>query len=482
MEFYERNPEYRTHLMLLDDRGCQVTYGDFETFYNKVSGKFRPERLMVLFCENTVGAVFFYLTCLNARVVPILLDKNMDAELAWRLLRKYEPDYLAMPEEMALQESVLRTLTGQREEGSKKPLTNEYGYVVFESGKNPSDRICKDLALLLTTSGSTGSPKLVRQSKKNISANAKSIAQYLELDASERPIMTLPMNYTYGLSVLNSHFLVGAAVLLTRYTLFEKEFWEFFKAAGATSISGVPYTYEILKRLSFFEMELPSLRTMTQAGGKLQPRLHREFAEYAKKTGRNFIVMYGQTEATARMGYLPAKDALRKYGSMGIAIPGGTFRLMEDTHTEILTSDTVGELVYEGDNVTMGYAECPGDLKKGDEWNGILFTGDMAKRDADGYYYITGRKKRFLKLYGKRISMDEIEQMIKQEYEGVDAACTGEDDQMRIYVDQREEKFCQKVSEWLSDRIGIHSSAVRIIPIEKIPKNESGKTLYKELL
>ena len=123
----------------------------------------------------------------------------------------------------------------------------------------------------------------------------------------------------------------------------------------------MPYTYQILKRLNLFDMDLPSLKTMTQAGGKLPVSLHREFAEYAASTGKNFIVMYGQTEATARMSYLPAEDAIRKCGSMGIAIPGGRFRIMEDEKREITAPDTVGELVYEGANVTMGYAECAAD-------------------------------------------------------------------------------------------------------------------------
>ena len=289
------------------------------------------------------------------------------------------------------------------------------------------------------------------------------------------------MNYTYGLSIMNSHFQVGAAVLLTEHTLFEREFWDFFREQGATSFGGVPYTYQILKRLDFFKMELPSLRTMTQAGGKLPVNLHREFAEYAMSTGRKFIVMYGQTEATARMSYLPAKDAIRKCGSMGIAIPGGKFRIMEDASTEIKEPDTVGELVYSGPNVTMGYAECAADLEKGDERGGVLFTGDMAKRDAEGYYYITGRKKRFLKMYGKRVNMDEIEQLLRGRYEGVEIACTGEDDRMRIYMEGMDPASCEEAAEFLTEKTGLYPGGVRVLPIDKVPKNESGKTIYKEL-
>ena len=471
MGFYEAKPEYRDHLMLMDDNGMRVTYGGFEVFCDTVGKKLETGTLMVIFCENSIGSVFFYLTCLNKGIVPLLLDKNMDSKLAEGLIQTYRPDYVAMP---AGSSPASETCTG-------KPVAAGYGYVVIQCEKEEKTRLHKDLALLLTTSGSTGSPKLVRQSRENIISNAEAIAAYLELDESERPITVLPMNYTYGLSIINSHLQVGAAILLTNHTLFDQEFWTFARKAGATSLSGVPYTFEMLKRLSFFKMELPALKTLTQAGGKLSEKLHREFAEYAEKHGKKFVVMYGQTEATARMGYLPAEKAITKCGSMGIAIPGGTFRLMEDERTEITAPDTVGELVYEGKNVTMGYAQCCEDLAKGDERGGILYTGDMAKRDVDGYYYITGRKKRFLKMFGKRVNMDEIEQMVKSEYDGVGTACTGVDDHMKIYVEGETEGLCTRIETWLAEKTGIHPRGIQVISIAEIPKNDSGKTLYHAL-
>lgn len=473
-EFYKINPGLSKRLMLLEDTGKGVTYGDFTAFYSSVENKLRTGTLLFLFCENSIGAVFFYLACLNKKIVPLLLDAKMEQALAARLIQTYAPDYIAFPADLCADVSA-----------DAAPAAEGFGYTVYQytpaGQRAPYPALHPDLALLLTTSGSTGSPKLVRQSRKNISANAASIADYLDLNASERPITTLPMHYTYGLSIINSHLLAGAAVLLTNRSMVEKEFWEFFRQEQASSFGGVPYTYEILRRLSFFDMELPSLRTMTQAGGKLAPKLHREFAEYAAQTGRNFIVMYGQTEATARMGYLPAEDALRKCGSMGIAIPGGRFRLMEDKDVEITEPDRTGELVYEGENVTMGYAACRAGLAKGDERGGVLFTGDMAMRDADGYYYITGRKKRFLKLFGMRVNMDEIERLLKAEYEGVQAACAGEDDHMRIFLAGADEAFCRQAELWIAAKTGLHPSGLRVFPIDVIPKNSAGKTLYQKL-
>ena len=249
--------------MLADDQGNRITYGEFEKIYEERSKFLEEGRLAFLYCRNTVGAVLYYRSCLRNHVVPLLLEHRMDRELLRTLIGTYEPDYLiGMPED----------LTGT--DGTVLEGSECFGYQLAKRDAKRKTGLNPELALLLTTSGSTGSPKLVRQSRKNVTSNAESIAEYLELDPTERPITTLPMNYTYGLSIMNSHFQVGAAVLLTEHTLFEREFWDFFREQGATSFGGVPYTYQILKRLDFFKMELPSLRTMTQAGGKLPVNLH----------------------------------------------------------------------------------------------------------------------------------------------------------------------------------------------------------------
>ena len=287
------------------------------------------------------------------------------------------------------------------------------------------------------------------------------------------------MNYTYGLSIVNSHTLAGATMLLTDATIVSKDFWSFFKEQGATSFAGVPYTYEMLRRIRFFRMDLPTLRYFTQAGGKLQPELHKEFAEYALEKGKEFVVMYGQTEATARMGYLPADKSLEKFGSMGIAIPGGKLSIIDVDGKEITEPEITGELVYEGDNVTLGYAECGDDLIKGDERHGRLETGDMAKFDKDGYFFIVGRKKRFLKLFGNRINLDSIDRIVKSVYPDTDVASTGTDSLMIIYI--TDERISDGVKELIAEKTHINQSAIEVRFIEEIPRNESGKVLYTKL-
>lgn len=463
--FLDLDKKGTTMVAAISDKGESVTYGDIVTFSDTIKNLLPERSLVFSLCHNQIGALMGYTAFLFSRNIPLLLSADLDQELLEYLLDTYRPNYLWVPDEQA-------------EMFNREIVLSQYGYTLLSYSEDKID-LYPELALLLTTSGSTGSPKLVRQTYLNIESNAKAIMEYLELDDTERPITMLPMNYTYGLSVINSHLLAGAVILMTDESYAQKKFWDFFREQQATSIVGVPFTYEILKKLRFFRMELPSLRYMTQAGGKLLPELHKEYAEYAIQQGKRFYVMYGQTEATARMSYLPYEKSLEKYGSMGIAIPGGAFRLIDVDGKEVTEPNVVGELVYEGDNVTLGYAENQQDLAKGDERNGVLITGDMAKVDKDGYYYIVGRKKRFLKIYGNRVNLDECERMLQGTFDGLEFACVGEDDNMKIYVTARDME--EKVMEFISMKTGLNRKAFEVHYIAEIPKNESGKKDYPRL-
>ena len=441
---------------VITDDGRTVDYAELKRRSDEWAAKIPSRSLVFLLVGNNLDSLVAYVACLNHGIVPLMLDAHIDGQLLQRFLEIYRPDFIWRPRDG---EYVLEV--GHPASGIRHPT------------------LFGDLALLLTTSGSTGSPKLVRQSYTNIKANTASIVEYLKLDATERPITTLPMNYTYGLSIINSHLSAGATILLTDKSIMQREFWDFFAAQGATSFGGVPYTYEMLDKLMFFRRKLPSLRTMTQAGGKILPALHRKFAEYAHREGKNFVVMYGQCEATARMSYLPPERALDKVGSMGVAIPGGKFSLIDVDGREIGEPEVTGELVYEGANVTLGYAECADDLSKGDERQGRLVTGDMAKRDAEGFYYVVGRKKRFLKIFGNRVNLDETERLIKDRFPNMDCACGGVDDKMKIFVTEGGRE--KEIQDFVAEKTHLNFTAFDVVPINSIPKNASGKTLYSEL-
>lgn len=457
----------RLHDQVAIAGACGYTYSQLSAAQSALVSRIHGRCLVFCLCQNSAGSLLGYAAFVNHRIVPLLLDQNMDAALLGNLIEGYRPAYLWVPAEKALAFADYR---------------QDYawgGYALLKTPYRQGFPLHEDLALLLTTSGSTGSPKLVRQSYANIRSNMESIAACLALDASERPITTLPMSYTYGLSILHSHLHVGASILLEQRPVTNRDFWRTFAAYAATSFGGVPYTYEILNRLRFFSLDLPSLRTMTQAGGKLPVPLHRRFAQYAADSGRRFFILYGQTEATARMAYLPAEKAVEKCGSIGIPIPGGRLSLVDARGREITAPEGSGELVYEGENVTLGYATRGEDLSLGDERGGRLLTGDMARRDPEGYYYILGRKHRFLKVFGNRVSLDELEQLVKAFFPVEDCACGGVDDQIHLYI--QGDCPAEEISRYLCEKTSLHRSAFVIRKTERIPKNQAGKTLYSAL-
>ena len=478
---------------LQTDTGICITYGELREQIAEFRRAVRQRSFVFLLCENTPDAVIGYLGCLNAGAVPLLLNAELDETLLQEMYERYQPEYVWMPKKSAetwkpgcLAE---KQNTGN-EDFPKNDVENcaivyeKAEYVLYQTGA-PECELYPELALLLATSGSTGSPKLVRLSRQNLESNAVSIMEYLKLTESERAITCLPMQYTYGLSVLNSHFQAGACVLLTTSSVVQQQFWDYFKLAEGTSLVGVPYTYELFRRLHLFDdralkpEEQPwyqHLRYMTQAGGRLPEPLQQKVGTWAKAHDIEFVVMYGQTEATARMSYLPADHCLEKIGSIGIAIPGGTFHL-----EDVDPTTGVGELIYEGPNVTLGMAECRADLKNGDERQGVLHTGDLARADEDGYYYIVGRKKRFLKIFGIRVGLDECERILQKAYAEVDCefVCVGTDDHLQIYT--TDQVCAQTVAELLADRLHISNRAVQAYYIAEIPKNASGKTQYSKL-
>lgn len=413
--------KYGSQFAIIADDGRRLTYAELGEKVAQRAKSFQRGVLQFCLCKNTIESIVEYLACLEAGAPVVMLDATKDAEMIENLRQIYQPG---------------------------------------------STKCHPDLAVCLTTSGSTGSPKLVRLTLRNIIANAESIAQYLHIDANERPITMLPMYYSYGLSIINSHLLKGATILLTDKSYAQREFWNFLRENEATSMSGVPYTWEMLRRLRFMRMDLPSVRTMTQAGGKLNAEIAQEYIRWAKTQNKQFIVMYGQTEATARMSYLPWERAEEKYASIGVAIPGGQFSLAED-----------GELIYQGENVSLGYAECANDLLKDDENHGILHTGDMARVDKDGFYYITGRKKRFVKVWGNRCNLDQVEQIVKSVT--TSCACAGVDDKITVFTTT--DGLEQEIKTLLSTKTGLNPVAFQVKVIDAIPVKDSGKIDYPAL-
>lgn len=465
MAFWDTLAQYGPRTALISQEGQAVSYSEMLRWADEIGQAVGKRCLVFSMCRNSPASVTGYIGFLRHRIVPVMVAEQIAPELLHDLLETYHPAYFYLPAEQ----------TNMVPGGTAIWSGGEYTLLRLDYEQDYE--LADELALLLTTSGSTGSPKLVRQSVKNIEVNTRSIVGYLGITENDRAITTLPMSYTYGLSIIQTHLAQGAAVILTDATLMDKCFWTLFREQEATTFGGVPYIYEMLKKLRFARMDLPSLRYMTQAGGKLSKELAEEFTEICTKKGLRLIVMYGQTEATARMAYLPWEYAQSKAGSMGIAIPGGAFQLVDTDGNVITEPEVVGELVYTGENVTLGYAQNRFDLIKPDENHGVLHTGDMAKHDADGFYYIAGRKKRFLKLFGSRINLDEVEGLLRQQ--GVECACTGVDDHMDIYVTDAAQ--IDRVNRYIKEHTAINYNGFQVHAIDSIPRNESGKVAYTQL-
>jgi acyl-coenzyme A synthetase/AMP-(fatty) acid ligase len=252
--------------------------------------------------------------------------------------------------------------------------------------------------------------------------------------------------------------------------------WDFFRTQGCTSIAGVPPTYHALARTGFLNRDLPTLRTMTQAGGKLAASQVLRFHEYAEARGVRFFVMYGQTEASARISYVPWDRLPEKAGSIGISIPRG--RLSVDGDAD--GPDSRGELVYSGPNVMLGYATSRECLAKGDELGGVLRTGDLGYADEEGFYYVTGRLRRFMKVFGVRMNLDELERALEEEC-GTSVACVGRDNQLAIVVESREPKVSEHVRKLAQQRYKLQPSLFRIEALASLPQKSSGKKDYGAL-
>jgi len=462
--FLNIDTQNKTSIALIDNEGNNITYGKLTEIVNEFGSKIQSRAVIFNLCKNTVGAMIGYLGFIENNAIPLNLSSSIDEVLLQTLIDTYLPAYLWVPVKEAAKFKLER-------------IYSAYGYVLLKT-KNTIYPVNDKLQFLMTTSGTTGSPKLVRYKKGNLEANAKNVAKAFGWTENERPICDLGMQYTMGLNVINAHLYVGATVLLTTYNLFSGEFWNYLKTEKATNFTGVPFSYDIFYRLRFERMDLPYLRTLSEGGGKLTDARFKQLADYAQRTGKRFIASFGTTETSARMACLPPELALTKTGSIGRALPEGELFLIDESGNVITDPVAEGELCYKGPNVTLGYAVCKEDLLKDDEFKGVYHTGDLARRDEDGCYYVTGRISRFLKLLSYRVSLDQCERLIQENF-GIECACSGTDQCMNIFITDETRK--NEVLEFIATKTNLYKSLFKIFVVEKLPRNDSGKIQYKIL-
>lgn len=445
---------FADQIAIITASGEPISYTALAELTNNFSSNFpkNSRQLFLLEADNSLESIVAYLSALRSNL-PVILIPHDKSETFENVFNQFQPTLSYRP---------------------------QHGQYLFEQHLD-TNIVNQDfpinLSVLLSTSGTTGSTKLVRLSSANINANAQSIVEYLHLSPSERAIVSLPMYYSYGLSVINSHLSIGASLVLCSDTVVEDHFWQTFNRHSCTSFAGVPYSYELLKSSSFENKLLPSLRYMTQAGGKLPKELVEYYAKLGQQHGWLFYVMYGQTEATARMSYLPPEHVISDSSSIGIAIPQGYFELIDETGQIIKSTQTNGELVYHGPNVMLGYANTLSDLLSSSSLT-ALHTGDIAWRDERGFYYISGRKNRFLKIFGNRISLDEIETFIRAL--GYVVICGGID--AHFFVMTIDTGKALEIAHILAEKFGLTSQYVTVVEVTDFPLLPSGKVDYKKLV
>lgn len=447
------------------DTDLCLTYAELERRIDELSENLSSQQsLFFLFCQNSIHDLVIYLAALNKGHAICLLDASMPSSFKHHLINHYRPHYIFEHQQIHY--------------SHYNPIELAWhDMIAYRRNDFTSPTLHPELALLLSTSGTTGNPKLIRLSRKNIQSNAYSIIKYLAIGTGERAIAHLPMHYSYGLSVINSHLLAGGSLVLTSQSVMQKRFWDTFQKHQCTSFSGVPYHYHLLNRLNIEQFHLPTLKTMTQAGGRLDKDLVLRFHQYMQLKYGNFYVMYGQTEATARISYLPPSLLPEKIGAIGIPIPDGALKIF-DNNTEIVTPKQIGELVYEGDNVMMGYALTAEDLSKGDEMQGRLKTGDLGYFDEDSIFYLTGRLNRISKVYGLRINLDDIETQLSSEGP---VAVTSDDEFIFLYFENITLDIAEKNIKKLAESYKIHPSTFQYRQVQSLPRTSSGKIDYKQL-
>lgn len=434
---------------LNDDAGNHVTYSQLDALVRSYAAQLEQEKSLVfLYTQNTTTTVVLLLGAMAAGHAVALLDGNLPEASRALLAEQYSPD-IVIAEDRIIRVSA------------------------------PTHPIHSDLALLLSTSGSTGGAKFVRLRLDSLLCNAQDIAQALDIRQDDTAAGHLPLHYSYGFSVLSSHLVTGARVVLTERGFMDREFWPLMKTEKVTHFPGVPFHYNMMLRLGLKRLGLDHLRTLTQAGGHLPLEIRQAVFDYMQSEGGKFYVMYGQTEAAPRITTLDHNDFAKHSGTVGRVLAHGRLSVRDEDGQE-LAQGQEGIIWYEGPNVMMGYAETREDLLLADTQQGQLATGDIGHLDTAGRLTITGRVKRFGKIYGLRVNLDEIERLAKSVWS--DVAVTQRGEKLRVFLaGNADTETSAQLRDIFAEHYTLPMTAYEFQDIEALPFTERGKLNYRQL-
>lgn len=390
--------KYKDEVAIIDGNE-KITYSELinHTKYIKLRLKKKHKILILIITSNSLDCLKFYISSVLNNFCIILLDSKLGKKFINSTIQNFNPNYIYYPKNFNFKSN------------KKQTIDKKY---ILKKKHSKNLEINNNNLILLTTSGTTGNPKFVRISYKNISHNTERIVKYLKMKKCEKVITTLPMAYSYGLSIINTSLSSGGVVFLNDHSIINLDFWKKIKKEKINSFAGVPELYEFLKKIKFHKLLPKSIKYLTQAGGKMNRDLWKYLLDISVKKKIKFFSMYGQTEASPRMSFFELTKNKKKICTIGKPLNGTKFKIFKN-NLEIKKNYHEGELKFFGRNVSLGYAKNLEDLKKNDINKGKLFTGDLAYKDKDGFYYITGRIKRIAKIHGLRIDLDDVENFLK---------------------------------------------------------------------
>ena len=458
---------YGDNVALILQNGDHVTYTELFALTSDFASHLCEHSLLLIITQTSHEPIIAYIAAIMNDVTVMFVDIKTSNDDIDALAQKYCPDFIFAPHEWFDEKLHLYNATNSTMDN----------YLLVRQAEKRGLKINPTLAILLPTSGSLGSAKFVRLSHENLKSNTDAIISYLNIKHTDRSITTMPIGYSFMLSIINSHMIAGASIVICNNSVVEKEFWSKARDNKITSISGVPVLFQILVRMGLEKMAIPTLRQLTQAGGKLSNSLASKVIAFASENGAEFITMYGQTEASPRMSYLDWQYAEKKIGSIGKPILQTQMWLESEDGEIVNTPDRQGEIIFSGTNVCLGYADGAADLSRGDDNLGILRTGDLATCDADGFYFVTGRLKRIAKIDGFRINLDDLDERVRAA--GVEVACVEDKEKIvAFYVGDME---TDEMVDFLQSLTGQKKTIFSCRKIAEIPRTSSGKISYKDL-
>ncbi len=457
MTLFKNLEKYKKRVALVTEENSTFSYQDILDYEKYLTSKIKKKSLCFLLGSNNVECIILYVFLIRNNVPFVLINSDTNTNYILQTIKKFRPKYFFCPKEKKLNLKF------------KKVFYTFEHYDIFETDlKNV--RFNSLNQLLLTTSGTTSDPKFVRLSKKNLKTNCDAIINYLSIKKSNKVLTMLPFSYSYGLSVINTHLESGAQIFLNNNSVFSKDFWINLKKSKSNSIYGVPQTYLFLKKLKFQKFLNKNIKYFLLAGGKLDTSEINFFYEILKKKKIKFFAMYGQTEASPRMSYFLINKNLKKINSIGKPLKGCKFQILDHKKRVLNKSGDIGELVFYGKNVSLGYAKNYKDLKKGDVNKGKLFTGDLGYFDNDRFYYIAGRKKRISKIFGNRINLDEIEYCLSKRQ--IDTSININDSFLDIMLEKRYSHKTDLIRDLIQKEYSINKNFIKINLCEKLKKNK----------